>query len=84
MRNTKVLTLSIPPEMANEVEAVAKAENRTRSELLREAFRQYIENKKWRELQKEAALRAQTGVFYLVICLKSNWLIDWCFFEYIV
>jgi len=40
-RTTKQFTISMPPEMAKAVLATAKAENRTVSELLREAFRTY-------------------------------------------
>jgi metal-responsive CopG/Arc/MetJ family transcriptional regulator len=45
MRTAKVISLSLPPEMEKEVQKIAKAEHRTISELLREAFRQYLANK---------------------------------------
>lgn len=52
-RTTKILTLSLPPEMLKEVEKIAKEENRTRSELFREALRQYIASKeRWRRIRK--------------------------------
>lgn len=52
-RTTKILTLSLPPEMLKKVERIAKEENRTRSELFREALRQYIASKeRWREIRK--------------------------------
>ena len=35
------MTISIPPALAREVDRLARKEGRTRSELLREAFRQY-------------------------------------------
>lgn len=41
MRVTQTITFSLPKEMGQEVEKVAKEEHRTVSELLREAFRQY-------------------------------------------
>ena len=44
MRNTDTLTISLPPAMAKQMEKVRKAENRTRSELLREAWRQYFDS----------------------------------------
>lgn len=51
-RTTKILTLSVPEEMAKIIDKVAKEENRTRSELLREAMRQYIASKeRWREVR---------------------------------
>ncbi len=49
-RLTKLLTISIMPDFLKEVEQVAKEENRTKSELVREALRQYIEDWKWRRL----------------------------------
>ena len=41
MRTTKVITITMPPEMAEEAARLAKQENRTTSELFREAFRRY-------------------------------------------
>lgn len=41
-RTTETITISIPPEMAAELARVQKAEHRTRSELVREALRQYF------------------------------------------
>jgi metal-responsive CopG/Arc/MetJ family transcriptional regulator len=40
-RTTKTLGFSVPPAIAKEVESLAKAENRTRSELFREMVRVY-------------------------------------------
>ena len=40
-RTTGTVTISLPPELAVEVDRLAHQEGRTRSELLREAFRQY-------------------------------------------
>ncbi|HEY3744472.1 MAG TPA: ribbon-helix-helix protein, CopG family [Bryobacteraceae bacterium] len=45
MRTTETLTISLPPAMAKQMEHVQKTENRTRSELLREAWRQYFESR---------------------------------------
>lgn len=39
------MTISLPPGMVKEFEKVRKAENRTRSELVREALRYYIESR---------------------------------------
>jgi predicted transcriptional regulator len=41
MRNTKVVSISLPAEMLEAAEIMAKRENRTMSELMREAFRVY-------------------------------------------
>jgi len=40
-RITKVIGFSVPPALAEEIEQVAKAERRTKSELFREMFRVY-------------------------------------------
>ena len=45
MRTTDTLTISLPPAMAKQMERVQKEEHRTRSELLREAWRQYFEGR---------------------------------------
>ena len=41
MRTTKVLSVSLPPEMLSWAEEVARSEHRTMSELVREALRAY-------------------------------------------
>ncbi len=53
MRTAKVISLSLPPEMEEEVQKVAKEEHRTISELLREAFRQYLTNRDLASIRKE-------------------------------
>ena len=45
MRTTETLTISLPPAMVKQMEKVQQEENRTRSELLREAWRQYFESR---------------------------------------
>ena len=52
MRSRKLVTISLPPPLLKEAERVAKEENRSKSELLREALRFYVET---RDLRKEAA-----------------------------
>lgn len=50
----------MPPAMAKRVKKLAKEENRTQSELLREAFRKYEFDKDWARIKavgKETALR---------------------------
>ena len=42
MRTRQTITISLPPAMAEQVEKTMQAENRTRSELVREALRTYI------------------------------------------
>jgi metal-responsive CopG/Arc/MetJ family transcriptional regulator len=44
MRTTGTMTISLPPAMAKQMAEVQKVEHRTRSELLREAWRHYFES----------------------------------------
>ena len=53
MRTVRVISLSLPPDMEKEVQKVAKEEHRTISELLREAFRQYLANRDLASVRKE-------------------------------
>ena len=46
-RNTKTITFSLPPEMAEEVQQVMREEGRTMSELIRESLRKYMEEREW-------------------------------------
>jgi len=59
MRTTKTWTISLPPGLVREAERSAKEENRTKSELVREALRMYLEERRWRKLQQKTALQAQ-------------------------
>ena len=51
-RNTKIITVSLPPEVAAQIDKLAAEENRTRSALVREAFREYVAYSRWRRLRK--------------------------------
>jgi len=63
LRFTKLLTISIMPDFFKEVERIAKEENRTKSELIREALRRYIEDREWEKLTRYARLKSsETGV----------------------
>ena len=44
---SKVITFSLPPEMDEQLRQVVEEEGRTVSELLREAFRLYLEERAW-------------------------------------
>jgi metal-responsive CopG/Arc/MetJ family transcriptional regulator len=48
MRSTAVVTVSLPAELASRADEIAKEESRTRSELLREALRLYIDTREIR------------------------------------
>ncbi len=50
MRTTKVLSITLPAPMLKEARELAKQENRTMSELVREALRRYQREKYWEEV----------------------------------
>jgi len=60
-RTTKVLTVSVPPDAAEDFERLAAREGRNRSELFREmlgVYRTYIETRTFESLQRYGAARA--------------------------
>jgi CopG family transcriptional regulator/antitoxin EndoAI len=57
----KTLSVTLPPEMLDKAERLAKKEHRTMSELVREALRQYERNQIWEEIGlygRQSAARA--------------------------
>ena len=48
MSTRKLMTISLPPPLLQQAEAVAREENRTKSELMREALRFYVETREAR------------------------------------
>jgi CopG family transcriptional regulator/antitoxin EndoAI len=58
MRTREIMTVSLPPAMIKKVEEVRKAEDRTRSELVREALRRYFEERGRVAAATEAELAA--------------------------
>ena len=58
-RNTETITFSLPPEMAQNLRQVVKEEQRTVSELLREATRLYMEEREWRRRERLERLRSR-------------------------
>ena len=58
-RNTDTITFSLPPEMAQHLRQVVKEEDRTVSELLREAIRLYMEEREWRRRERLQRLRSR-------------------------
>jgi CopG family transcriptional regulator/antitoxin EndoAI len=50
MRTTKTLSVTLPPEMLTRAERIARKENRTMSELIREALRHYERRSWWEEM----------------------------------
>lgn len=57
-RATKTWTISLPPKMVKEAEKIARDENRTKSELIREALRFYLDEKEWQYLYRYGAKKA--------------------------
>ncbi len=58
-RNRKTITLSLPPEMDQQLRQVVEEEGRTVSELLREAFRLYLEERDWRRQERMQMRRSR-------------------------
>ena len=58
-RNTDTITFSLPPELARQLRRVVKEEERTVSELLREAIRLYMEEREWRRRERLERLRSR-------------------------
>ena len=58
-RNRKTITLSLPPEMDQQLRQVVEEEGRTVSELLREAFRLYMEEREWRRQERMQMRRSR-------------------------
>jgi len=59
LRTTKIWSISLPPEMVKEAESVARKERRTKSELIREALRNYLNELKWRDLFRYGEMKAR-------------------------
>ena len=47
----RIINISMPPAMVKRIEKLAKEENRTKSELLREAFRRYEFDSDWAKIR---------------------------------
>ena len=58
-RKTKTITFSLLPEMAEQVHEVMRQEGRTMSELIREALRNYMEEREWLRTIRYERLKAR-------------------------
>ena len=62
MRNTKIVNMSLEPELYAEVDQLARQRNSSRSEILRSALRQYVASeKRWQQIRqwgKESARKS--------------------------
>lgn len=54
-----IINISVPPIIAKEIKELARVENKTSSELLREAFRSYKASKQWTRLRMLGEQTAQ-------------------------
>jgi metal-responsive CopG/Arc/MetJ family transcriptional regulator len=68
-RSTKLVTISLPPDLLRNAERAAKEEHRTKSELLREALRTYIASRQWAQIRewgdrtaKEYSIKSEADV----------------------
>jgi CopG family transcriptional regulator/antitoxin EndoAI len=56
-RKSSVLSISPRPDLASDLDSVAGKEQRSRSELVREAVRQYVLRARWRSPREKAVLK---------------------------
>ena len=59
MRTTKVISFTAPPKLEKQIKKACKDANMTKSELLREAVRRFLDEREWRELQKYGVSQAK-------------------------
>jgi CopG family transcriptional regulator/antitoxin EndoAI len=59
MRTTKVVSITLPPPLFEQAQALAKEENRTISELMREALRRYQSERMWERLRSFGTISAE-------------------------
>jgi metal-responsive CopG/Arc/MetJ family transcriptional regulator len=64
----KLITISVPPPLLKRAEQVVREENRTKSELLREALRFYVDT---REIRR-AAMRERAGALISEIQARTK------------
>ena len=58
-KNRKTITFSLPPEMEAQLRQVVREEGRTLSDLLREAFRLFLEEREWRRQERMQMRRSR-------------------------
>ena len=59
MRTTKVVSITLPPQLLEQAQALAREENRTMSELIREALRRYQRERKWDQIRAYGSAAAE-------------------------
>jgi len=65
MRTSKTISVSMPPDQLKEMEKVAKRENRTLSELVRELFRRY------QQQENDRVFVADENRARMLLCLRQ-------------
>ena len=60
-RKSKVISFSMPPEMAEHVQQVVDEEGRTVSEFLRDAIRLYMDEREWLRQERRQRAKARRG-----------------------
>jgi CopG family transcriptional regulator/antitoxin EndoAI len=59
MRTTKPITISLPLELLQQTQRLAREESRTRTDLIRDALRQYLATRRWQRLRQWGAETAE-------------------------
>ena len=59
MRTTQPITVSLPPDLLRETQRLAKAEARTRTDVIREALQEYPASRRWQRLRQWGAGTAE-------------------------
>jgi predicted transcriptional regulator len=59
MSKTVTSSVSLPADLARELARIARLEHRTKSGLIQEALRHYLEARQWRALQRDIQARAR-------------------------
>ncbi len=60
MAKNSAASISLPVEIIKEVERMAKTEHKTRSGIIQDAVRSYIELRKWFDLQQRLSAQARS------------------------
>ena len=60
-QDIKIVSVSIPLELVKELDRVCDLEHRNRSELYREALRQYLKLRRWQILREYSAAKAASA-----------------------
>ena len=60
-RKSKVISFSMPQEMAEQVQQVVDEEGRTVSEFLRDAIRLYMDEREWLRQERRQRAKARRG-----------------------